>query len=299
MNTESRYILLDVGGTQIKCGLADRTGQLLVGKPLSFPAKAKEEGQVIFDNFAAVLKEMKQYADGFPIAGIGMAFPGPFEYDRGISLMQGLDKYDHIYGIPVVAELRRRIGWLKDTPVLFLHDVEAFAIGESWYGEAKDMRKLLCLCIGTGTGSAFIKDRNALKEEKDGVPLNGWIYHTPFKNSVIDDYLSARGLSDLTRKAIGRDISGKELYQMACGGDRKARAVFEVFGWDLKEAMTPFLDRFEPEAVIMGGQISKSFSFFGNTFQEACRGRNIKTYTEAGTSIRAMQGLFISMKEGV
>ena len=37
-----------------------------------------------------------------------MAFPGPFDYEQGISLMKGLNKYDQIYGMKIPQELRKR-----------------------------------------------------------------------------------------------------------------------------------------------------------------------------------------------
>ncbi len=45
-----------------------------------------------------------------------MAIPGPFDYENGISRMQGLNKYDAIYGIPLEREIKARV------PELGSHD---------------------------------------------------------------------------------------------------------------------------------------------------------------------------------
>ena len=55
-----------------------------------------------------------------------MAIPGPFDYQKGISRMQGLNKYDSIYGIPLEPEIKARVPELKEVQFLFLHDIEAF-----------------------------------------------------------------------------------------------------------------------------------------------------------------------------
>ena len=47
-------------------------------------------------------------ADG-SVVGVGMAIPGPFDYENGISRMQGLNKYDAIYGIPLEREIKARV----------------------------------------------------------------------------------------------------------------------------------------------------------------------------------------------
>ena len=299
VKAECSYILLDVGGTQIKYAVANQTGQMFYKEPESFPALAKEESGIIFDNFSFLIDQMKKMAGGNPIAGIAMAFPGPFDYVHGISLMKGLDKYDSIYGIPLVPQLKKRLDWLTDIPFQFLHDVEAFAVGESRFGKAADKEKIICLCIGTGAGSAFVKAKKVQKEEKDGVPENGWLYNTPYRDGIIDDYVSVRGLAALAGEIYGSSISGKELYDRSCQGVEKALLTFQVFGDNLKDAMMPFLDKFKPDALVMGGQISKSFAYFGDGIQKECQDRNIEIFIEDDTSGLAMLGLFVSMKEGV
>lgn len=74
--------------------------------------------------------------------------------------MQGLDKYDAIYGMDIQKEIIRRLERKKKVGVvplkfLFLHDVEAFALGAGVFGPASGCEKIFCLCIGTGAGSAF------------------------------------------------------------------------------------------------------------------------------------------------
>ena len=117
---------------------------------------------------------------------------GPFDYEHGISRMQGLNKYDAIYGIPLEMEIKVRVPKLKEAKFLFLHDIEAFALGESWYGTCCEAEKILCVCIGTGAGSAFVEHRKPVKTG-NGVPENGWIYQIPFRQGILDDYLSVRG----------------------------------------------------------------------------------------------------------
>ena len=48
-----------------------------------------------------------------------MAIPGPFDYENGISRMQGLNKYDAIYGIPLEREIKARVPELGSARFLF------------------------------------------------------------------------------------------------------------------------------------------------------------------------------------
>lgn len=112
------YLMLDVGGTEIKAGVLDEHGAIQ-GGIRHFSSNAKADQEAILDHFSMIIKEMASRWKGASIDGIGMAFPGPFDYERGISLMQGLDKYDTIYGISIEEEMKKRTDFLQDTIFVF------------------------------------------------------------------------------------------------------------------------------------------------------------------------------------
>lgn len=300
------YLMLDVGGTNIKAGVMSEDGVLWKDGIISFESKSQRGREEIFLNFASVLDAL---AERLPkkelqVGGIGMAFPGPFDYEQGISLMRGLDKYDAIYGIRIAKELQRYFSGVKNGKLLqandqfvFLHDVEAFAMGESHYGSGKDCEKVMYLCMGTGAGSAFTRHKKVLKGEDGTVPPMGWIFDTPFMDSIIDDYLSVRGLATLAERAFGEAKSGRDLFQMCKEGDQTALTVYREFGGWLKAAMLPFLDSFRPDGFVLGGQISKSFSFYGEEFMAVCAERGIAVHLTQDTSKRALEGLYVRMQK--
>ena len=105
-----RYLLLDVGGTEIKGCVSDASGRKT--RIRKFPAHAQKSAEKILDNLAGICRKLAGETDGM-IRGVGMAIPGPFDYEHGISRMQGLNKYDAIYGIPLEPEIRERVPELK------------------------------------------------------------------------------------------------------------------------------------------------------------------------------------------
>lgn len=297
------YLMLDVGGTNIKAGILTETGALYEDRITVFQAKSKGNKEEIFDNFVEILITLieKIPKENRQIAGIGMAFPGPFDYKRGISMMKGLGKYDAIYGIEISKEIKKRFLTSKHADCLldncrfvFLHDVEAFAVGECYFGQASVCEKVMYLCMGTGAGSAFSQRKTILKKDKR-VPENGWIFNTPFMESIIDDYLSVRGLAALSKKILGEEKSGLELYLLSQQNNQEALNVYQHFGNWVKNAIVPFLDSFCPDGIVLGGQLSKSFSYFGETLTKACNERDVKIYLTEDTSRRALEGLYIKM----
>lgn len=284
---ESYYLMMDVGGTGIKTGILDAEGKL-VKEIEKFPARAKEDKETIFSNFVEIILRMEAYLPkGKLFEGIGMAFPGPFDYEKGISLMQGLDKYDAIYGAKIQKEIERRLE--KRYRFLFLHDVEAFALGAGILGPAAECEKIFCLCIGTGAGSAFLEHGSVVKERAD-VPAHGWIYDTAFRDGIIDDYVSARGLSRQAEELGALD--GAALSALAAEGNIKALSVFRRFGEDMAEAVIPFLQKFQPDGCIIGGQIAKSFLYFGTDLLSFCKEAGIRVFPVSDTSRWVLAGLY-------
>lgn len=312
------YLMLDVGGTNIKAGILDEKGALAQEQIYSFDAKARGSKEEIFQNFADILCLLREKypapgehtGENRPggkarIRGIGMAFPGPFDYEQGISLMRGLNKYDAIYGLSILDELEKYLGgfWQsreerKECGFLFLHDVEAFALGECYFGSGKESGRTMFLCMGTGAGSAFAQNKEILKGEDGQVPPMGWIYNTPFKESIIDDYLSVRGLEALSKKAFGEAKSGLELYRLCMEEDKRAFSVYKEFGGWLREAVLPFMENFRPDTIVLGGRLSGSFSYFGAELTGECEKRGIAIHLTQDTSKRALEGLYARMITG-
>jgi len=285
-------IALDVGGTYIKSAALSSRGELLT-EMCQDPARSEGSADGIMGNFHTVIKSLM---DRFPsgcLTGVGFAFPGPFDYGRGISLMKGIGKYDSIYGLPLKDGICSidPLSVLPSVPFAFSHDVESFAMGlpESL------LKRTMCVCIGTGAGSAFVGNGVVLREPEDGVPENGWIYRIPFKDGIIDDYISARGEDRLAERVFGHVIDGRQLELLAGEGDGKAKQVFSLFGDDLLMALKPVIDAFKPETVVFGGQIANSFHYFGHQVELYAKERGIRIVTMPHTSETIMKGLARNM----
>ena len=82
----------DFGGTEIKTRILSETGEFL--SPVRhFPANAKADAQTLLSHIRTVLETAIEDAPA-PLTLAGLAFPGPFDYENGIPLMQGINKYD-------------------------------------------------------------------------------------------------------------------------------------------------------------------------------------------------------------
>lgn len=292
-------ITLDVGGTEIKaCALGEK-GEALC-ETACFPSLAKENKEKILENFSRIFSYIADSVNG-TLSGTALAFPGDFDYPGGVCLIKGIDKYEGIYGVNLREEFTKileRDIWqnkrIKEVPIIFINDVEAFALGEDG-GKGK----LLALAIGTGAGSAFLVDGSPAKNGTPGVPENGWIYPVPFKGSIIDDHLSKRGLKALSEKILGKPLEGKELAELCEKGDKNATAVYKKFGETIAEAVAPFVKEFKPDIFVLGGQVTKSFPLFGEPLKALCEENGALLRITENTSVSAFKGLYKAFSASV
>jgi len=66
---------------------------------------------------------------------------------------------------------------------------------------------------------------------------------------------------------------------------------FKEFGRRLRDVMIPFFNEFKPDTFVIGGQISKSFLFFGEEISKECKDRGINLYVSKDTSESTLKGV--------
>ena len=261
-------ITLDVGGTFLKTAIVGSDGSIFKGSFRQVPINSQGSAEEILDTFTQTLTSFLGIAKNSQIRliGIGIAIPGPFNYEKGISLMKK-DKFRGIYGINLKDEFRKRLRLEEDFLILFEPDSWAFLRGEVWCGAGRNgYSRLVGITLGTGLGTTFMID-NQIIIRGQGVPPGGWIAGLPFGGKMPEDRISRRGIIARYKELKGGEYSGdldvKEIALQALNEkDKISLQVFEEYGFYLGEILKLYLTRFKAEYLILGGQISKSFSLF-------------------------------------
>ncbi|MDR2232721.1 MAG: ROK family protein [Tannerella sp.] len=212
------------------------------------------------------------------VEGIGIAIPGPFDYKNGISLIEGVQKFDALYAMNIKESFRKHLynTSLRSSTPTFINDASAFALGEYYAGAAKGSAKALIITLGTGFGSAFISNGELLQTATGETPDNGYLYNIPFGESIADDYFSTRWFVEQWNLKTGMAIAGvKEIVQLAEEKNKDALDLFEVFAENLSQFIYPWLNRFNPEAFVIGGNIAKASRFFLKNLKEKLNKKGI------------------------
>ncbi|QKE76030.1 ROK family protein (plasmid) [Arthrobacter citreus] len=272
---------LDVGGTFIKAAVLEDTC-IIEDTESQFDSRSNEDADSILNHFVSIIKSLSESYKTYKqetsksfahkTIGIGLAFPGPFDYENGVSYIKGLNKFEALYGIAFRDELSKRLlhsEIFKATnrvKLLFENDGRLFGLGGS---TLFPHQRVISLTIGTGLGSAFIENRKIIKHDKR-VPKDGYLYNQIFNGKIVDDHFSRRGILQLAanQNILGENIDVKELAEHAKEGNESAIALFQEFGANLGEMLIPFIEQFQPHQIIIGGQIAKSFDLFGKNLEQ-------------------------------
>ncbi len=261
MNERSYRVGVDIGGSHITGALFDSvTSAMIQDRNRRASIHTHGEKDVILAEFAEVLKQVAG-EHLCEVSSIGFAFPGPFDYEQGICLIPPeLAKYEKLFGVNVKAELTRRLD-VQGT-MHFMNDAACFAIGEYRMGGARGSKRTLALAIGTGFGSTFLADGRPITLGPS-VPKDGMLWHVPYKGGIADDTFSSRGLVKAWKDLSGETIHGaKQLDDLARAGDQRALVVFEQWGSQMAECLTPWLSLFDVDTIVLGGNIAKAWDLF-------------------------------------
>lgn len=235
---DKHKLLLDVGGTFIKCS----DGR-------SIPIDSNGSEKEISETFKVVFKKFEG------ITSVAVAIPGPFDYENGIFLMQ--HKFASLYG--------KKFAEVADAPdhikFKFIHDVNCMLLGELNSRKEPLYSNTALVTIGTGLGFSFCKD-NIIQKNLTGSPAIP-IYNRPYRDGILEDYVSKRGITDLYFKLSDgqakKDITVLEIARLAYTGNKPALLAFSQAGHILGESLRPVIEENKIESIVFGGQIAKSF----------------------------------------
>ncbi|MEB2785437.1 ROK family protein [Algoriphagus persicinus] len=177
---------------------------------------------------------------------VGIAMPGPFDYDNGISLIKDQGKMASLYQLSVKNLLAESLG-MPASQLAFTNDAEAFLSGESYAGAGRDFQNSIGITLGTGLGSA-IKIHDVVKDAK--------LWTAPFRDGIAEDYFGTAWFKKYASERFELEISGvKDLLSQDFDSDA-SKKIFETFGRALGEFLFPYLIRLHAEGVVLGGKIS-------------------------------------------
>ncbi|NTV81194.1 MAG: ROK family protein [Candidatus Aminicenantes bacterium] len=238
---------IDLGGTNVRAGLVADGGLRDVR---SVPVRSRGSVEdVLEDLFGAVDAVMRD-----DVAGIGAGVPSVIDLATGTVFdVQNIPSWKKV---PLKARLEERYR----RPVFVNNDANCFAAGEKYFGKIRPFDSAVGLIVGTGLGAGIIANGRLYSGVNSGAGEFGML-------SYLDRNLEAYASGQFFERVHG--VSGRELAPRAERGDAPALAIFAEFGRHLGEAVKAICYAVDPEIIVLGGSVSRSFRFFRAALWEA------------------------------
>lgn len=262
---------IDIGGSHISGGLVEMfSGEFITCSYQEMDINPLAEAADILSKWQTLILRIFDQNKDKTITKVGFAMPGPFDYENGIALFEGVPKYNSLYGINVKQKLSDSLFQATGKRILieFINDATAFAKGEYGQGAAKGMKRVWVLTLGTGLGSTFLIDGNPVLTG-EGMPNGGYLYNQPFQDGIADAYFSTRWFVNQYNAIATEKIDNvKALASLAKNNNQQANDIFVLFSKQLAAFLRPWLENTHSEGVVIGGGITKSWNHFSGDLKK-------------------------------
>lgn len=259
-SSEPLAIGIDIGGTTIKASFVKSSGELLE----TFQESSPRTQSSLRDFVSSILKRAPH-----PVCGIGIgcrgivdasstrvqSSPGHLEFLEG-----------HLLSDVVAA----------DVPVCAENDARTALLAEVLWGAARGRRNVVMLTLGTGVGGAVLLDGSMLRgiagagghlghitvDPQGGLCICGnyGCLETIFSSRAIESaywaHLHRAAATQLSMDHTGRLPDTEAIFRAAADGDKCAQYVVDRALEHLGFAIVSFLHIFDPEILILGGNIA-------------------------------------------
>jgi glucokinase len=252
---------VDIGATAIKAALVGLRGDLL--------ASFREGSPRTTSSLRDFVHSVRKHAT-VPVLGIGIGCKGVI--DAATTRVNRLPGDLHFLEGCMLRELAGADG----LPVYADNDARTALVGEVLWGAARGRRNVLLLTLGTGVGGAALIDGVIVRgasgaachlghvtlDIRGGLCICGnyGCLETCFSSRAIESGYFAH-IHRASKTLLSLDDAGgvpttEDIFQAAAEGDPSARRVLDLAFESLTAALVSFVNVFDPELIILGGNIA-------------------------------------------
>lgn len=244
---------IDIGGSHITLAQVDpEKREIITSTYVREHVNSFDEKEVIFSAWASAIEKAARDLVKEDLL-IGIAMPGPFDYENGIALMQQ-GKFIDIYKVNIKSELSKRLS-IGIEQIHFVNDAAAFMEGEVFGGCAQGYKRIFGATLGTGLGTTFYNGEFATDED---------LWDSSFKDSISEDYLATRWFVKRYQELTGEQISGtKDLLDKPLEIQKQ---IFDEYADNISEFVIQHVNHYKPEVLVLGGNIAKAYPHFEQRF---------------------------------
>ena len=273
-------LALDIGGTAVKLGLADREGRIL----------EKGSADVAFDDyrtpvFDTVVSAARRFLKEWATApeGIAVSATGQVDSDDGVIIGTN-GKIPNYEGALLKEGLEEAFG----VRTWALNDANAAVLGECFTGRARGLKNVVMVTLGTGVGGGVVADGKILGGRRG---IAGELGHFPLYadgrpcacglRGCYENYASATALIRRCGERTGiSGLNGRVIFERAAAGEEAFCAVLREWIRDIAAGLCGLVHIFNPEMVLIGGGVSAQEDLLIRPLREEVFSRTMPRFRE-------------------
>ncbi|MFD2742039.1 MULTISPECIES: ROK family protein [Sphingobacterium] len=250
---DNRFVLAcDIGGTHITSAIVDTETWLILSDTITRQhVDSSTDAKSILlswtDCMHACINNSKK-----EINEIGIAMPGPFDYEEGRSLMIGQTKYDSLYQMVVTQPIIENLVGLPIKKISYINDAAAFLQGEIFAQGLDYKDKILGITLGTGLGSAVWS--NGQKA------FDAALWEAPFRDTIFEEFLVTRWFTKRFNELTGLTKPGLKEILEEHGELRETAILLDEYVKHLLDFLAYFSSQHGATDFIIGGNITKAWN---------------------------------------
>lgn len=197
------------------------------------------------------------------IRGIGVGVSGIIQSDKGI--------IKNTINIPWKdVPLKQILEKEFNVPVFINNDSNCFAFGERYYGEGTVYRDIVCVILSIGVGAGIIINNELYSGNSAGA---GEIGSLPYLDADYEGYCGQKFF-------VRNNTTAEKAYELAKQGDEAMLILWNELGSHIGNLIKAVLFTYDPQAIILGGDIVNGYEFFAEKMYESISGFPFKSATE-------------------
>lgn len=268
-----RYLFgIDIGGTNIKFGLLNTGGEILLNESIKTNSEAGYDD--CFSRIAEEIEKMRveKNIDKSDILGVGMGIPGPVLHQEIVSFFANFPWEGNL-------NVARILGEKTGYRVKVDNDVNVITLGEVWQGSAVGYSDVIGMALGTGIGGGIVAGGKLVGGAKGAGGEIGHMTIVPNgklcgcgKKGCFEAYVSATGIEreaesrlavnknnklwDIISKKEGQKVEAKDVFDAAKTGDEFSLDIVDYTTEYIAHGLSILLHVTNPEVVVIGGGVA-------------------------------------------
>jgi len=262
------YVGVDIGATKIKAVLVNSNFD--IKNKIVFLTEINKGLKTVKENLINAIKEV-WHKD---VVSIGVGFPAPVDLEKGIvKFTRTLPEFENM-------NLKLFLETVFKVKTFVNNDANCFVLSETKLGEGKKKKAVIGVLVGNRLGAGITIDGELYTGSTCSAGEIGII---PFKGITLEEFGAGPALKRLSTYQ-GLTMSPVKLAEMAKKNKGFAKNVFKEYGNNLGIALSVLANTFDPDLIVLGGSVSKSFQYFKSTLNQTIK-KHVSTVTARNLKI--------------